>query len=142
MKAVRGLPLPTSVELIAAARKAQSMAHAPYSNYFVGAAILSTNGTIYVGANIENQSYGATICAERTAIAAMVMGGDHEIEMVAVVTPDDCYPCGICLQSLSEFINSPETCKIVVPFGDGIIVRTFSELAPHLWSSKLVKKKP
>ena len=112
----------------------------PYSNYKVGAAILSKSGHVYVGANIENASYGATICAERTAIGVMVMDGEHEIDTIAVVTADHGYPCGICLQAINEFCSEPHLCKIVVPSNSGYQIRTLHELAPYLWRSDLVSK--
>jgi cytidine deaminase len=135
------LPTLNNDELIAQARIAQGKAYAPYSCYMVGAAILSASGRVYLGANIENMSYGATMCAERAAIAQMVMGGDHEIEAIAVVTPDDGYPCGICLQSINEFSLDAESVKIVVPSSKGTVSRTLKELAPYLWSSEHVQPK-
>ena len=129
-----------ALALLKEARSAQGKAYAPYSNYEVGAAILAESGRIYTGANIENASYGATICAERTAIGQMIMGGDHHILAIAVVTKDDGYPCGICLQAINEFAPDSNTCKIVVPFKGGFLVRTLHELAPHLWRSDLVIK--
>lgn len=120
---------------------AQAKAYAPYSGYKVGAAILAASGKVYLGANIENMSYGATMCAERAAIAQMVMGGDNVIDAIAVVTPDDGYPCGICLQSINEFSQDPESVKIVVPSSKGTVTRTLNELAPYLWSSEHVQPK-
>lgn len=129
-----------ALNLLRLAREAQDFAYAPYSEYKVGSAILSSSGKIYTGANIENASYGATMCAERTAIGHMVMGGDHEIVAVGVVTKDDGYPCGICLQSIKEFASDPNLCKIVVPSKGGFVVRSLYELAPYLWQSDLVQK--
>jgi len=122
------------------ARAAQRKAYAPYSKYKVGAAILSKSGKIYAGANIENASYGATICAERTAIGNMIMGGDIEILAIAVVTKDEGNPCGICLQAINEFSPEPKLCQIVVPSKGGFVIRSLHELAPFLWKSNLVKK--
>jgi cytidine deaminase len=130
----------TLLNLLEKAKEAQAKAHAPYSDYMVGAAILSKSGKIYLGANIENASYGATVCAERTAIGAMVMGGDDEIKAIAVVTKDLGYPCGICLQAINEFTSDPNLCKIVVPSSGDYIVRTLHELAPYLWRSDFVSK--
>ena len=123
------------------ASKAQKKAYAPYSKYKVGAAILAKSGKIYTGANIENQSYGDTICAERTAIAAMVMAGETEIVAIGVVTKDHGYPCGMCLQAINEFAPQPKYCQIVVPSKGGFVIRSLHELAPYLWCSDLVKKK-
>ena len=93
-----------------------------------------------MGANIENASYGATICAERTAIGCMVMGGEVEISAVAVVTKDGGYPCGMCLQAINEFCSDPILCEIVVPSNGWYQIHTLQELAPYLWRSDLVTK--
>ena len=129
-----------ALDLLERARQAQSKAYAPYSNYMVGAAILSESGNIFLGANIENASYGATICAERTAIGNMVMGGDTDILAIAVVTKDEGYPCGICLQAINEFCSDPNLCEIVVPSKSGFVIHTLHELAPNLWRSDFVSK--
>ena len=91
-------------ELLAAARKAQAAAYAPYSNYQVGSAILA-DGQVFSGCNVENASYGATVCAERNAIGAMILAGAKHIERVVVVTPSKSpkTPCGVCRQVLAEF---------------------------------------
>ncbi len=133
--------MPTLPELLTRAQQAATRAYAPYSNYHVGAAILTETGVIFTGANIENISYGATICAERTAIANMRTAGDHQIKAIAVHTPDHGWPCGICLQTIAEFAIDADSTKIVVPSENGFIEKTLRELAPHLWSSDLVKKK-
>ncbi|MBS1729018.1 MAG: cytidine deaminase [Armatimonadetes bacterium] len=145
-KAARESPLSTlsneaATNLLELSRVAQSQAYAPYSGYKVGAAILAASGKTYVGANIENASYGDTMCAERTAIGAMVMGGDTEIVAIAVVTKDEGYPCGICLQAINEFAPNPKSCQIVVPSKGGFLTRSLHELAPYLWRSDLVSKK-
>jgi cytidine deaminase len=100
------LTAPADIErLIAAAQASRARAHAPYSRYRVGAALLTRSGGFYAGCNVENASYGATICAERSAIAAMVAAGGVEPVACAVVTagPRPGAPCGICRQVLSEF---------------------------------------
>lgn len=95
-------------ELLKAAQAARKMAHAPYSNYFVGAAIRTKSGAIISGANVENASYGLTICAERAAVAAAVVAGERDWEAIAVVTRNGGSPCGACRQVLSEFkLNLP-----------------------------------
>lgn len=90
-------------ELVSAARASRTRAYAPYSNYAVGAAVLGSDGNIYTGCNVENASYGLTICAERNAIASMVAAGCTSIEAVAVSTKDGGTPCGACRQVIAEF---------------------------------------
>lgn len=91
--------------LLAEARAAQLSAYAPYSNFSVGAAVLTADGTIYHGCNVENASFGLTICAERVAVFSAIAGGHMDIIAVAVVTsgPRLCKPCGACRQVLVEF---------------------------------------
>lgn len=93
----------TKNELIAAARKIRDRAYVPYSHFKVGAAILSSSGAIYTGINIENASYGLTVCAERNAIAGMIKEGDQHIKAVAVASSNGVTPCGACRQVLREF---------------------------------------
>jgi cytidine deaminase len=94
-------------EMLATARAAFKNAHAPYSNFKVGAAVLTDRGTLYHGCNVENASYGLTICAERNAIFAAVAaeGSGMRIQAVAVATERDgsCAPCGACRQVIYEF---------------------------------------
>jgi cytidine deaminase len=90
-------------ELIRLACEARERAYAPYSNYRVGAAILLADGRFYTGVNVENASYGLSICAERTAVFKMVSEGRGEIVAVAVSTANAGSPCGACRQVLAEF---------------------------------------
>jgi cytidine deaminase len=92
-------------QLLDRARRAREHAYAPYSNFTVGAAVLTASGEIFSGANIENASFGATVCAERVAIFAAVAAGCRDLIALAVIadTPDPVAPCGLCRQVLAEF---------------------------------------
>jgi cytidine deaminase len=90
-------------QLVQEATAVRERADAPYSNYLVGAAILTKRGVVYAGCNVENSTFGATICAERGAIMQMVAHGDSDPIACAVVTKDGGSPCGICRQVLAEF---------------------------------------
>jgi cytidine deaminase len=117
-----------------AARDASRNAYAPYSNFRVGAAILTEGGQIHAGCNVENASYGLAICAERNAAATMAFAnpGDREIRRVAVFSPDaaPCFPCGACRQVLREF-----GCKeVVVEEAAGVRSYPFDEILPYSFS--------
>ena len=91
-------------ELISLAKRMQSRAYAPYSKFSVGSAVLTDNGDIFEGFNIENISYGATVCAERVAIWNAIVAGATSISIVAVALDSEIpSPCGICRQVMSEF---------------------------------------
>jgi cytidine deaminase len=99
--------------LIEQARKVRSYAHAPYSKFAVGAALLGRSGRVFTGCNVENLSFGLTICAERVALCSAVAAGEREFEAIAVVadslTPVS--PCGACRQVLAEFAPDLEICS-------------------------------
>ena len=117
--------------IMGAAREASGRAYAPYSNFHVGAAILTGGGNVYQGSNIENASYGLSICADRNAVTTMAFADpeDRFIELVAVYSPNasPCFPCGACRQFLREF-----GCKeVVVDDGTGLIRYPFEEILPN-----------
>ena len=94
----------TEKELLELARAARELAYAPYSHFRVGAALLTGSGKTYVGCNIENAAYSATICAERTAFCKAVSEGEREFVMIAIAGDcDPCPPCGVCRQVMREF---------------------------------------
>ena len=109
--------------LIDMALKAMENAYAPYSGFKVGAALLCSDKKVYTGCNIENSSYGASNCAERTAIFKAVSEGEREFEKIAIVSSwgDFTFPCGICRQVLSEFMYD----KTVVLFSEKGGIREF-----------------
>ncbi|MGB9792031.1 MAG: cytidine deaminase [Thermacetogeniaceae bacterium] len=89
--------------LLRVAKKASERAYAPYSGFRVGAALLASDGTLFTGCNIENASYGLTICAERVALGKAVSEGARSFAALAVWAPVARWPCGACLQCLAEF---------------------------------------
>lgn len=102
-------------ELIAAAGQARGCAYAPYSSFLVGCA-LRADGVIFHGANIENASFGLTICAERVACACAALAGVRDIQVVAVMTQNSppVPPCGMCLQTLIEFSQDPRRLRVIL----------------------------
>lgn len=127
--------------LIDHAIEARKNAHTPYSNFQVGAAVLTKNNKVYQGCNIENASYGLTNCAERTAIFKAVSEGEKEIEAIVIVgdTEGPISPCGACRQVMAEFCD--ENTKVILTNLKGAMVETtINELLPGFFSSKDLNK--
>ncbi len=121
--------------LHAAALAVRSRAYAPYSKFQVGAAILTASGEIFAGCNVENASYGLTICAERVAIGSAVAAGHKEIVAVAVVSSGGHSPCGACRQVLSEFGPAMEVILIDADDPTRTRTTTLTALLPEQFSS-------
>ena len=119
----------TAVKLVEIAAEARKNAYAVYSNYPVGAALLSREGKIFTGVNIENAVFPLTICAERTALFTAVAQGYRQFEAIAVVTRDGGSPCGSCRQALAEFGLDIEVI-IADTSGKIIQITTVAELLP------------
>ncbi|HZL16318.1 MAG TPA: cytidine deaminase [Polyangia bacterium] len=121
--------------LIAAARAARKHAHAPYSKFRVGAAVLDERGRLHVGCNVENASYGLTVCAERNAVAAAVAAGARSIRAVAVASGarPPASPCGACRQVIAELGASGTEIFLAGPRGAGEQT-TLGALLPHAFS--------
>lgn len=117
------------MELIEIAKQAMKYAYVPYSHFKVGAALITDTGHIYTGCNIENVSYGATNCAERTAIFKAVSEGERHIKKIAIVSSagKPASPCGICRQVLSEFMDS-----------DGIVILEIENKAKEFYLKDLL----
>ena len=127
----------TNKELILEAKKARARAYCPYSHHSVGAALLTKEGKLYHGCNVENSAYGPTNCAERTAFFTAICAGERAFSKIAIVGGMDdtdgrkpCAPCGVCRQVMMEFCN-PETFRIVLANGEeDPLEKTLKELLP------------
>jgi len=123
--------------LIQTAIKAREAAYAPYTDFYVGAALLAESGKIYTGVNIENAALSPTICAERTAFAKAISEGERKFSAIAVCGHKDsepysfAYPCGVCRQTMSEFCD-PATFKIFVVATSGDCKEhTLAQILPY-----------
>ena len=133
-------------ELLEEAKKARLKAYTPYSNFKVGAALLTKSGKVYLGCNIENATYTPTNCAERTAFFKAVSEGEREFEKIAIVGAKDgedanvmCSPCGVCRQVMMEFCD-PKEFQIILANGENTCrVMTLEELLPCGFSSSNLK---
>lgn len=125
-------------ELIDAAINARNFAYVPYSKFQVGAAVLTEDDKIYPGCNIENASFGATNCAERTAIFKAVSEGHKTIKAIAVIGDlnTHTHPCGICRQVISEFAQSGDIPIILIKNKEDFIIKTLDEILPGSFTKK------
>jgi cytidine deaminase len=129
--------------LIAAALEARTRAYAPYSGYHVGCAV-SAGGQVFLGANIENASYGLTLCAERAAVSIAVLAGHRRIDAVALATASSppAAPCGMCLQTLAEFAADPAALPLYAVNDRGERqTLTLKELLPHGFTGAALRTK-
>lgn len=119
--------------LIEKAKEAMKNAYTKYSGFNVGAALLTKSGKIYTGCNIENSSYGATICAERVAFTKAISEGEREFEAIAIVSSsgDFTYPCGICRQFMSEWGTK---LKLILENGKETKIYTLDQLLPEAFT--------
>jgi len=132
-------------ELIHSALDARKMSYAPYSGYAVGAALLTDGGKVYQGVNIENASYGATNCAERTAFFKAVSEGERSFKAIAIVggligeePVDYAYPCGVCRQVMQEFTDN-DFCVIVAKSVSDYQLYKLDELLPYGFGGKSIR---
>ncbi len=124
----------TPAALLAVARDARTRAYAPYSRFLVGAAVLCEDGTIFAGCNVENASYGLSICAERVAVGMAVASGHRRFTAVAVVGtgPGATAPCGACRQVIAEF--APDCPVYCAGESGGELHTTMAALLPYQFS--------
>jgi cytidine deaminase len=130
----------TDDELIGQARDARRWAHAPYSNFSVGAALLSSDGRVFTGCNVENSTYGLSMCAERVAIFKAVSEGADEIAKIAVVADHEhiAPPCGCCRQMIWEFASG-ETEVVLANFSGDIRKYRITELLPEAFDERYLE---
>ncbi len=134
----------TDKELMVAANEARKFAYTPYSDFKVGAALLTKSGKLYTGCNIENSSYTPTVCAERTAVFKAVSEGESDFAVIAVVGGKEenplefCSPCGVCRQVLAEFCG--EDFRILLGNPEKFQSYTVDEILPFSFTKKDLNK--
>ncbi len=125
-------------KLFGLAKQVRLKAHAPYSKFKVGSALIDERGKIFVGCNVESSSYGGTICAERSAVTAMIAGGGKQIREIVIVTDtaQGCPPCGICRQFILEFSVQKKPANVHIASIKKIQSSlTITELLPHAFNA-------
>ena len=118
-------------ELISLAIESRQIAYAPYSNFLVGAALLTSDGSIYTGCNVENTSYGLCICAERTAICKALSEGHQDFHAIAVAANPCATPCGACRQFIVEFGKQIEIIAVDANNPEHVKTWTIEDLIPE-----------
>lgn len=135
----------TDLELMTAAEKAREGAYSPYSDFKVGAALLTKRGKVYVGCNIENASFTPTVCAERVAFFEAVKNGERDFAAIAIVggkagdNPTFCAPCGVCRQVMAEFCQ--KDFRILLGTKENFKAYSLEELFPASFSPEDLKKR-
>jgi cytidine deaminase len=126
-------------ELVVAALAARRLAYAPYSKFLVGAAVRARDGRVFVGANVENASYGLAICAERAAVVAAVLAGARDLVGAAVATSTSppASPCGMCRQTLAEFATDM---PVVLASDEERVVTRLAELLPGAFRGEALRR--
>ena len=125
-------------ELMNLAVEARERSYAPYSKYRVGAALLTKDGTVYQGCNIENASFTPTICAERTAFFKAIYDGVRDFEAIAIIGSGDlpAFPCGVCRQVMSEFCDGGFIISVANRDRSEVVTETLEQMMPHRFGPK------
>lgn len=128
--------------LVAAAKEARERAYAPYSRFLVGAAVLTASGEVFTGANVENASFGLTVCAERVAIFKAVAAGQRDFAAIAVVADakEPAWPCGACRQVMAEF--NPHMLVTVANLAGQAETESLAELLPRPFGGEETIRRP
>ncbi len=132
--------MPSAKELIEAARAARAHAYAPYSSFAVGAAVETVDGTVITGSNVENASYGLSLCAERAALVRAIAQGHRRFRAIAIAGPEGATtaPCGACRQFIAEF---DRTMPVTFTSPDGVVATTLAELLPYPFTGDALSPK-
>ena len=125
-------------ELLRLAREARDHSYSPYSHYGVGAALLTKDGVVYQGCNIENASFTPTICAERTAFFKAIFDGVRHFEAIAVIGTGEmpAHPCGVCRQVMAEFCDADFLIITSNRDGSEVVTETLDQMLPHRFGPK------